>query len=764
MKKIFTLLSVFITIYAYSQKTYVYFQNNTSLSFNVTCTQSGDHVMEASEWWGASSTLTPWQRSSNLLWTNRDAGVHSGNTFYHTVNLTSAGETVQLKLKMTGSFIGSSIWCSASGPGFSQTWYSDRNFHTQTFTLNGKSMTIKYAFYFTGGYDDILYTVHENDPFPVATQDLTNPRKINILSQNAYMRPSELFFDDQNVRKDYYDDLLHNYDAIIFQELFDDDVRASMLAQLAAEYPYQSTVVDIPNHSVLDPVQDGGILIVSRWPIETQDQFLFGNNCNADDCLAYKGFKYCRINKLGVKYHLFNTHMDAFNEEVDVNIRKSQLQQAKNYIAGKAIPATEAVLFGGDLNIDRITNKFGEYDSLWTPFFDAQQPAFDAVMNPTWNSATNKYLSGTSDAPEYLDYVLAMKSNLLPETALNQVTPYRSIADAMWKKFDISDHYGVKGSFTYSGTVPACATSGGLAVSSVTQTSAAVSWTAVSGIVGYNVRYKPAASVTWTTIAVSANSTSLSGLTPGTAYEVQVQNNCGGLLFGTWSASVYFTTLSNTCTDTYEVNETRTTAKTIPVNTDITAKIGTAADVDWFKVTTTSTQKNIRVNLSNLPANYDLQLYNSKGNLLKTSSNTGTSAEQVTFNTTKSGTYFVRVYGVSGATNAACYTLRATISASNLRLAEQEEEEIAEKISEEVRLFPNPVNQQFALEFNLAAEEQVFVTIYDISGKLISTDLFDGVEGSNVFYKDVQAFANGFYILSLSTSEAVLYNGKFVKN
>jgi hypothetical protein len=764
MKKIFTLLSVFITIYAYSQKTYVYFQNNTSLSFNVTCTQSGDHVMEASEWWGASSTLTPWQRSSNLLWTNRDAGVHSGNTFYHTVNLTSAGETVQLKLKMTGSFIGSSIWCSASGPGFSQTWYSDRNFHTQTFTLNGKSMTIKYAFYFTGGYDDILYTVHENDPFPVATQDLTNPRKINILSQNAYMRPSELFFDDQNVRKDYYDDLLHNYDAIIFQELFDDDVRASMLAQLAAEYPYQSTVVDIPNHSVLDPVQDGGILIVSRWPIETQDQFLFGNNCNADDCLAYKGFKYCRINKLGVKYHLFNTHMDAFNEEVDVNIRKSQLQQAKNYIAGKAIPATEAVLFGGDLNIDRITNKFGEYDSLWTPFFDAQQPAFDAVMNPTWNSATNKYLSGTSDAPEYLDYVLAMKSNLLPETALNQVTPYRSIADAMWKKFDISDHYGVKGSFTYSGTVPACATSGGLAVSSVTQTSAAVSWTAVSGIVGYNVRYKPAASVTWTTIAVSANSTSLSGLTPGTAYEVQVQNNCGGLLFGTWSASVYFTTLSNTCTDTYEVNETRTTAKTIPANTDITAKIGTAADVDWFKVTTTSTQKNIRVNLSNLPANYDLQLYNSKGNLLKTSSNTGTSAEQVTFNTTKSGTYFVRVYGVSGATNAACYTLRATISASNLRLAEQEEEEIAEKISEEVRLFPNPVNQQFALEFNLAAEEQVFVTIYDISGKLISTDLFDGVEGSNVFYKDVQAFANGFYILSLSTSEAVLYNGKFVKN
>ncbi len=765
MKKILLLFSIFLSIYAYSQKTYVYFQNNTSLSFTVSCTQTGDHIMESSEWWGSSATLSPWHRNTNLLWTNRDGGVHNGNTFYHTVNLTSAGETVQLKLKMTGNLIGSTIWCSAAGPGFSHAWFTDRNFHSQTFTLNGKSMTIKYAFYLTGGYDDILYTIHENDPFPIAATDLTNPRKINILSQNAYMRPSELFFDDQSVRKDYYDDVLHNYDAILFQELFDDDVRASMLSQLAAEYPYQSTVVDIPNHSALDPVQDGGILIVSRWPIETQDQFLFGNNCNADDCMAYKGFKYCRINKLGVKYHLFDTHMDAFNEEVDVNIRKSQLQQAKTFIASKAIPTSEAVVFGGDLNIDRITNKFGEYDSLWTPFFDAQQPTFDAVMNPSWNSNTNKYLASTSDPAEYLDYVLAMKSNLLPTVAVNQVTPYRTIADAMWKKFDISDHYGIKGTFTYNGSIPTCPTSSGLVISSITTNSAVATWTAVSGTIGYNVRYKPTTSSNWTTIAASTNTAPLNGLTAGTAYEVQVQNNCGGLLFGSWSTSVTFTTLSNTCTDTYEANETRTTAKTIAVNTDITAKIGTSTDVDWFKFTTTTTQKNIKVNLSNLPANYDLQLYDSKGVLLRTSANTGTTAEQVIYNTTKSGTFYAKVYGVSGATNSACYTLRATISASSLRLAEAEEVATeAIKKDDHVRLYPNPVNQQFSLAFNLETANQVTISIFDISGKLIAADLFDGEEGSNVFYKDVQSYENGFYIITLHSKDGVLYNGKFVKN
>jgi len=547
-----------VSIIGYSQKTYVYFQNNTTIPLTVACAQTGSHVMETSEWWGMSGSLAAWSRNTNVLWTNRDAGIHNGTTFYHTVNLSAAGETVQLKLKLVGKLIGSSISCSAAGPGFSNAWFSDNNFHSQDFTFNGKSMTIKYAFYFTGGYDDILYTIQENNPFPINSSDLSNPRKVNILTQNTYMRPSELFFDDQAVRKNYYDDLLKNYDAIIFQEMFDDDVRSNMLAQLASEYPYQTTVVDIPNHGALDPIQDGGILIVSRWPLEAQDQFLFGNNCNADDCLAYKGFKYAKINKLGVPYHLFNTHMDAFNQQVDVNIRKSQLLQAKAFIASKSIPVDQAVIFGGDLNVDKITNKWGEYDSLWTPFFDAQMPIYDNILNPTWNSATNKYLSSTSDAPEYLDYVLPMKSNLLPLSAINQVRPYRTIADPMWKKFDISDHYGVNGVFEYAGSVPTCASTNGLQVTNVTQTSALTNWTTVVGALGYNIRYKPTAGSTWITVSSATNALSISGLAAGTAYEVQVQSNCGGLLYGAWSLSANFTTLPNpTCTDNYETNETR---------------------------------------------------------------------------------------------------------------------------------------------------------------------------------------------------------------
>ncbi|MBX7224811.1 MAG: T9SS type A sorting domain-containing protein [Chitinophagales bacterium] len=761
MKKLFTFLFVLVCLNIWAQKTYVYFQNNTTLNFSVSCTQTGDHVMESSEWWGMSGNLIPFQANTNVLWTNRDAGVHWGNTFYHTVSLTSGGETVQLKLKMVGNLVGSTIWASSSGPGYSHPWYSDNTFHSASFTMNGKAMTIKYAFYFTGGYDDILYTIQEADPFAVGTTALADARKVNVLSYNAYMRPSELFFDDQDIRSKYYDEALLNYDAIIFQELFDDDERTELLGYLAAEYPYQTTVVDIPNHGALDPVQDGGVLVVSRWPIEAQDQMLFGNNCWEDDCLAYKGFKYAKINKLGVKYHIFGTHMDAFNELEDVNMRKTQLQMAKTFIASKSIPTTEAVLFGGDLNIDKITNKWGEYDSLWTPFFGAVQPSYIGAENASWDSDKNHYLVSSSDPKEYLDYVLPMGSHLVPNVNTNKVAIYRTIADEMWKIFDLSDHYAVQGHFEYPGTSPSCSAISGLAVSGITQTDANLSWSAVSGAAGFNVRYKPVATSTWTNTTSTTNSKALSGLTAGTAYEAQVQTNCGGLLYSTWSTSVNFTTASAACTDVYETNETSSTAKTIATNTDINAKIGTSTDIDWFKFSTTSGATRVKINLSNLPANYNVQLY-SGNTLLGSGTNTGTTSEQIIYNTNKAKNYTVKVFGVSGATNAACYTLRASTSASNFRTMEPDAETILAE-ENQVNIFPNPVSSKFMMEFSLESDIPVEVSLYNIYGQLVSVEIFDGTKGANAIYKNVQDLAAGIYMVTLSSQNQILYNGKIVK-
>jgi bacillolysin/thermolysin len=59
--------------------------------------------------------------------------------------------------------------------------------------------------------------------------------------------------------------------------------------------------------------------------------------------------------------------------------------------------------------------------------------------------------------------------------------------------------------------------------------------------------------------------------------------------------------------------KTRTTAKDIPVNTDISAMISSTSDRDYFKFNNSSTQPHIKVTLTNLPADYDLKLYSADG-------------------------------------------------------------------------------------------------------------------------------------------------------
>ena len=73
-----------------------------------------------------------------------------------------------------------------------------------------------------------------------------------------------------------------------------------------------------------------------------------------------------------------------------------------------------------------------------------------------------------------------------------------------------------------------CGTPTGLSASAITNNSATVGWTAVSGALSYDVDYKPNSSGTWTNAATGTTFTSvdLSGLTEGTLYDYRVRTNC----------------------------------------------------------------------------------------------------------------------------------------------------------------------------------------------------------------------------------------------
>jgi hypothetical protein len=271
-----------------------------------------------------------------------------------------------------------------------------------------------------------------------------------------------------------------------------------------------------------------------------------------------------------------------------------------------------------------------------------------------------------------------------------------------------------------SGTT--CSAPTGLSNSNIGTTTASVSWAVVSGATNYTVQYKKSTATSWTSVSTASTSISLTGLTSSTTYNWQVRTNCTSGS-STYSVGANFTTqaiISTSCTDTYETNNSFSAAKVISVNTNISATLGTSTDIDWFKFTNSTTAQNIRVTLSNLPADYDLRLYNSAGTLLSTSANGGTTVEQIKYNAAPIGTYYVRVYGYNGAFNASsCYTLRADISSTAFKQTEDSND--MENIEENqlVEVYPNPSNGSFTYFIDSQIFGEYSVTVTDSYGRII---------------------------------------------
>src|SRR5690606_11897269 len=105
--------------------------------------------------------------------------------------------------------------------------------------------------------------------------------------------------------------------------------------------------------------------------------------------------------------------------------------------------------------------------------------------------------------------------------------------------------------FTIAGEV-ACtaAVPTGLAATNVASNSATLNWNAVAGAT-YDVQYRVVGASSWTTVAVSGVSTSLSGLAASTQYEAQVRSKCSSGSNSAFSSAINFTTTAvqiNYCT------------------------------------------------------------------------------------------------------------------------------------------------------------------------------------------------------------------------
>jgi C1A family cysteine protease len=248
-----------------------------------------------------------------------------------------------------------------------------------------------------------------------------------------------------------------------------------------------------------------------------------------------------------------------------------------------------------------------------------------------------------------------------------------------------------------------------------------------------------------TNTAVSAT---ITGLIANTLYHFRVKAvNSMGTTYGN---DLTFTTLVYTCADNYEPNNTRATAKSISTGVEIFALINPSTDVDWFKFNNTSSKKNIKIEMYNLPADYDVQLYKSNGTLLKTSQNRGTTSELIIYNTSTVGTYYVKVYGYNGAYDPAnCYTLKVSLKKTSWTKGSGIEETEGIVPQNFITVYPNPATGNVNVDFTTDHEGNVTLRLFDQIGKEVYEKEFSFIEGVNTYTIDLSQNPGGLYFLEM---------------
>lgn len=204
----------------------------------------------------------------------------------------------------------------------------------------------------------------------------------------------------------------------------------------------------------------------------------------------------------------------------------------------------------------------------------------------------------------------------------------------------------------------------------VTPSSQSVASTAGSTSFGVtsNVSWTASDNQTWLTLSPSSgtnngNITASFSANTSSASRTATITVTGGGLTRTVTVAQAGTSGSGCSNDNEPANNTLSTAPNITTGINKLSQIGYSGDVDHWKFTISGNQVAI-LTLSNLPADYDLQLVNSLGVIVVSSANGGTTGEYLELLLT-TGTYFATVVGFNGVFNATqCYTLRVAVSSS----------------------------------------------------------------------------------------------------
>ncbi len=316
----------------------------------------------------------------------------------------------------------------------------------------------------------------------------------------------------------------------------------------------------------------------------------------------------------------------------------------------------------------------------------------------------------------------------------------------------------------------------------VSETNAKITWNKAENARSYRVEYKANNASNWNTVNnVDVNTFNISDLNSNTVYNVRVKTICNTGGESEFSSIFNFATntkviLPPTCSDNFEPNNTWTTAQ--PINTNKTEKafIGVHGDKDWFYFKANAGMS-CSILLSNLPADFDIKLYDSKLRLLKSSENMGSANESISYTSTKTDSFLVVIYGYNGAFDATnCYSLSINTTASAVNEIQKSnvnmvglqafgDNRFDNGLDTEggLKVFPNPTHEGVALQINPENESNATITLTNLSGQTVMTETRWVSKSANIIKLDVTEVPCGLYFVTVRQG-AQLWTKKLIKN
>jgi len=140
-----------------------------------------------------------------------------------------------------------------------------------------------------------------------------------------------------------------NIDTIVLCEAFEDTATKKLTNGLKSLGWKHKTKV-LPSR--FGKFKNGGVMIVSKWPIEETKFHIYDSSKGADGLVA-KGIVYSKIKKRGKIFHVFGTHLQAWNDAGAKKIRTKQIRELQKFAKQQKIPPGEPVIYSGDFNIDK---------------------------------------------------------------------------------------------------------------------------------------------------------------------------------------------------------------------------------------------------------------------------------------------------------------------------------------------------------------------------------------------------------------------------